>query len=49
VHSKVKGWKREWTGELVKPTGSGKRGTDAFTHLQAGEHDPEVIIVCFSG
>lgn len=26
-----------------------KRGTDAFTHLQASEHDPEVMIIRSSG
>jgi len=46
VHLKVKDWKRGWTGESVMLKESAiKRGADAFTYLQAGQHDPEVIII----
>lgn len=44
MHSKVKDWKRVWTGESMPRGTAIQLGTDAFTYLQAGEHNPEVMI-----
>ena len=46
MHFKVKDWKTGWTGESVMwRVDAIKRSTDAFTNWQAGEHNPEVMIV----
>lgn len=50
MHFKVKDWKTGWTGELVIQRGGAiKRCTDAFTYLQAGEHNPEVMRIYSNG
>ena len=50
MHFKVKDWKTGWTGESVMWRGDAiKRSSDAFTYLQAGEHNPEVMIIYSNG